>query len=145
MTVDVRLGSTGDERRCLELIETLTGRTRGPGWADTYRALLERARGEILVAEEAGEILGIATVSYNLAIRYAGEYAQLEELIVDPAARGKNVGGRLVETCVSRARARGCAEFGLYLIESTETNRPFYEKYGFEYVGSELRQTLRAL
>jgi hypothetical protein len=35
----------------------------------------------------------VLTVSYNLAIRYAGEYAQLEELIIDPAACGKNIGG----------------------------------------------------
>ena len=96
----------------------------------------------MLVADEGGTLLGVATVSYNLAIRYAGEYAQLEELIVDPAARGKNVGGRLVETAVERARRRGCAEFGLYLLDATEHNRPFYEKYGFEHIGSEMRQPL---
>ena len=81
-------------------------------------------------------------MSYNLAIRYGGEYAQLEELIVDPAARGKNVGGLLIQATIERARARGCAEYGLYLVERTEHNRPFYEKYGFVRVGSEMRQRL---
>ncbi len=73
-----------------------------------------------------------------MAIRYAGEYAQLEELVVDPAARGKgqgargkNLGGLLVKTATQRARKRGCAEFGLYRREATEQNRPLYEKYGF--------------
>ena len=66
-----------------------------------------------------------------MAIRYAGEYAHLEELVVDPAARGKNLGGLLVKTAIQRARKRGCAEFGLYRLEATEQNRPLYGKYGF--------------
>ena len=41
---------------------------------------------------------------------------------------------------IETAKARGCKEMGLYLLESTEGNRPFYEKYGFRYVGSEMRQ-----
>jgi len=142
MTVDIRVAAGTDEARCLELIETLTGETRAAGWSATFEALLGGERGEVLVADEGGTLLGVATTSYNLAIRYAGEYAQLEELIVDPAARGKNVGGLLVGAAVERARTRGCAEFGLYLLETTEHNRPFYEKYGFEYVGSEMRQRL---
>ena len=140
--VEIRVAGESDQGRCLEFVQTLTGLERREGWAITYAALLARARGEILVADEAGALLGMATVSYNLAIRYAGEYAQLEELIVDPAARGKNVGGLLVSTAVERARERGCGEFGLYLVEHTEHNRPFYEKYGFERVGSEMRQAL---
>jgi GNAT superfamily N-acetyltransferase len=142
LAVEIRVAGASDEVRCIEMIETLVQRTREPGWIDAFRELLGGARGEVLVADEAGALLGVATVSYNLAIRYAGEYAQLEELIVDPEARGKNVGGLLVGSVVDRARARGCAEIGLYLVERTEGNRPFYEKYGFEYVGSEMRQRL---
>jgi glucosamine-phosphate N-acetyltransferase len=142
MTIAIRVATETDEARCFEMIETLTGQTRASGWSATFRELLGAGRGEVLVADEGGTLLGIATVSYNLAIRYAGEYAQLEELIVEPAARGKNVGGLLVQTAVDRARTRGCAEFGLYLLESTEHNRPFYEKYGFKYIGSEMRQRL---
>lgn len=140
--VEIRVAGESDQERCLEFVQTLTGLERREGWAVTYAALLARERGEILVADESGTLLGMATVSYNLAIRYAGEYAQLEELIVDPAARGKNVGGLLVSTAVERARERGCGEFGLYLVEHTEHNRPFYEKYGFERVGTEMRQAL---
>ena len=143
MAVEIRVAVETDEERCLEMIEALTSKTRADGWSATFEALLGGGRGEVLVADEDGALLGVATVSYNLAIRYAGEYAQLEELIVDPAARGRNVGGNLIETAVERARTRGCAEFGLYL-DATEHNRPFYEKYGFEYVGSELRQRLQA-
>jgi len=142
MAVVIRAANASDEARCLALIESLTGERATPAWLDVYRRLLGGERGAIHVAEEAGALLGVATVSYNLAIRYAGEYAQLEELIVDPAARGKNVGGLLVQAMLDGARARGCAEAGLYLLESTERNRPFYAKYGFVPVGTEMRQPL---
>lgn len=142
MEPNIRAATDADEASCLEMIESLTGAERAVGWADTFHELVSGSRGEVLVADAAGSLLGVVTVSYNLAIRYAGEYAQLEELIVSQAARGKNVGGLLVAAAVERARARGCAEFGLYLLEATERNRPFYEKYGFRHVGSELRQRL---
>jgi GNAT superfamily N-acetyltransferase len=107
-----------------------------------FDLLLAKGRGQILVADEAGGLLGLAAFSYNVAMRYGGEYCQLEELIVDPKARGKNVGGLLVEGMLERASARGCAECGLYLLETTEHNLPFYQKYGFARIGSELRRSI---
>ena len=95
-----------------------------------------------MVAEEDGKILGMASISFNLALRYNGEYCQLEELVVDQDARGKNVGGLLIEETLRLAKNRGCKEFGLYLLESTKHNQPFYEKYGFEKIGEEMRQSL---
>ncbi len=142
MAVEIRPAREADREGSLELLSLLIGEQER-GWAGVYDALLDGARGEILVAEEEGRLLGVATVSYNLAIRYCGEYCQLEELIVDPEARGKNVGGLLVRETLARAKARGCAEYGLYLLERTEGNRPFYEKYGMKFVGSEMRQDLR--
>ena len=146
MSIIIRSAVIEDKARCYDLLETLRG-TTGEAAAgqklpvgNTFDQLLLKQRGEIIVADEAGELLGMATVSYNLALRYSGEYCQLEELIVAPAARGKNIGGLLVQRTVENARARGCGEFGLYLVESTEHNRPFYEKYGFVAVGTEMRQ-----
>ncbi len=142
MTVTVRRATADDRAVCLRYIAALTNQELRRGWASTYDALLDGVRGEVHVAVESEQVLGVATVSYNLAIRYAGEYCQLEERIVDPAARGKNAGGALVAAAVAAARERRCAEMGLYLVARTEGNRAFYEKYGFEFVGSEMRQTL---
>ena len=87
-------------------------------------------------------VLGMASISFNLALRYNGEYCQLEELVVDSEARGKNIGGLLIEETINLAKARGCKEYGLYILESTKHNRGFYEKYGFIKVGEEMRQPL---
>ena len=145
MTVNIRPARAEDAERCAELLQLLqgaVGEALSGGAQAVLADLLTGARGEVLVAEEDGLLLGLAAVSYNLAMRYGGEYCQLEELIVDPAARGKNAGGLLVQASITRARERGCAEYGLYLVATTEHNLPFYEKYGLERVGSELRMRL---
>lgn len=143
MPLTIRPARAGDRERCLELLSMLVGEAPPGGWGDTFDTLLGGERGEIQVADEGGTLLGMATVSYNLALRYRGEYCQLEELIVDPAARGRSLGGLLVQASLERARQRGCAEYGLYLVERTERNQPFYEKYGLVRVGSEMRRDLR--
>lgn len=146
MAIEIRPASEADKERCLELLEDLrraTGGSLDAQAGDTFDRLLAVERGEVLVAADEDVVLGLASVSYNLAMRYGGEYCQLEELIVDPSARGRNVGALLVIATLERARSRGCAEYGLYLVESTEKNLPFYQKFGFERVGSELRQRLR--
>ena len=145
MTVSIREANPGDCDRCMEMLGQLaafTGLGVHAGASGMFDQLLDQRRGRIIVAEEEGQILGMASVSYNVAMRYGGEYCQLEELIVDPAGRGKNIGGQLVAATVEHARARGCVEYGLYLVETTEQNQPFYEKYGFVKVGSEMRQVL---
>ena len=128
--------------RLLAMLGGPNGRAIPDGVQATFDALIDGARGEILVATKAGAVVGMAAQSFNLALRYGGEYAQLEELIVDPAARGLNLGGRLLKAAIASARARGAAEYGLYLVEWTESNRPFYEKYGLQFVGSEMRMRL---
>lgn len=138
--VSTRPAVAADEQRCFELIERLTGVSPTPAWSDVFASHLTGARGAIVVAENADGILGCATVSYNVAIRYGGEYCELEELIVEESARGLNLGRILVQRTIDDARARGCAEMGLYLVPTTEGNRGFYEKLGFGVIGTEMRQ-----
>ena len=144
MGVIVRLAVPEDQSRCLELLNVLVGGSENQKIFDarTFNDLISNLRGSLIVAEEESELLGMASISFNLALRYNGEYCQLEELVVDPKARGKNVGGLLIEESTRLAKARGCKEFGLYLLESTKHNEPFYAKYGFTVVGEEMRQPL---
>jgi len=145
MTVEIRNAEEKDKSRCAELLGELvaaTGSNHQVDISQAFDALLTKERGQIIVAEEDSVLLGMASVSYNQALRYAGEYCQLEELILTPESRGKKLGGRLVQQALDNAKARGCAEMGLYLLESTEHNRDFYAKYGFEVIGTEMRQRL---
>ena len=145
MSVNIRLAKQDDEQRCLELLNVLADTTSDSNKifnSDTFSKLISNERGSLVIAEENGIILGMASISFNLALRYNGEYCQLEELVVDQDARGKNVGGLLIEETLKLAKNRGCKEFGLYLLESTKHNQSFYEKYGFVVIGDEMRQSL---
>ena len=146
MGVQIRLATSEDYSECVRLLAVLGESTGGDQSAfinrEVFSKMLDGERGAILIAEEDGKALGMSSISFNIALRYKESYCQLEELVVDPAARGKNVGGLLVEAAVQKARQKGCNDFGLYLMKTTEHNQPFYEKYGFIKVGSEMRQTL---
>ena len=139
--VRTRPATAADEARCFELIQILTGVTPTDEWATVFTSHLAGERGAIVVAENGDGILGVATVSYNVAVRYGGEYCQLEELIVDDSARGLSLGRILVQRTIDDARRRGCGDMGVYLVPTTEGNRGFYTKLGFEVIGTEMRQT----
>ena len=145
MTITVRFAESRDRDRCEELLNLLVGNTAASEnifSGQVFETIVVGRYGRVLLACEDELALGMASISFNYALRYDGRYAQLEELIVDPVARGKNVGGLLVEEALKAARDEGCKEFGLYLLESTKHNQPFYEKYGFGVIGHEMRQSL---
>jgi len=145
MALTLRSARSADRNRCLHLLTILRDNTGGQvpeSATNAFDDLLIGDRGQIHVAEENGLVLGFAAVTYNLAMRFGGEYCQLEELVVDPTARGKNLGGLLVERVLTVARDRGCAECGLYLLPTTVHNRSFYERYGFRALDVEMRVSL---
>ena len=143
MTVSIRHAKPQDREICIDFIETLNGGPTSASWYETFNALVTQERGAVYVAEdEQLGLLGVATVSFNLAVRFGGEYCQLEELYVDPKARGQSCGGLLIQAVIDGARSRGCAEVGLYITPRHAANQPFYERFGFEDAGVEVRQTL---
>ena len=145
MSVNIRLAKSDDQQQCSELLDVLAKATSDSNNifdSNTFNQVISNERGSLVIAEENGKILGMASISFNLALRYNGEYCQLEELVVDQDARGKNIGGLLIEEALRLAKNRGCKEFGLYLLESTKHNQSFYEKYGFVVIGEEMRQSL---
>mgnify|MGYP006234753133 FL=1 len=145
MTITVRFAELRDRDRCEELLNLLVGNTAASEnifSGQVFKTVVAGRYGRVLLACEDELAIGMASISFNYALRYDGRYAQLEELIVDPVARGKNVGGLLVEEALKTARDEGCKEFGLYLLEGTKDNQPFYEKYGFGVIGHEMRQSL---
>ena len=100
MTITVRFAELGDRDRCEELLNLLVGNTAASEnifSGQVFKTIVAGRHGRVLLACEDELALGMASISFNYALRYDGRYAQLEELIVDPVARGKNVGGQLVK------------------------------------------------
>jgi GNAT superfamily N-acetyltransferase len=67
-----------------------------------------------------------------MCVRKDDETAQLRLLIVDPAARGRGVGARLVEECVQFAARTGYRRLTLWTNDVLTQARRIYQRVGFE-------------
>jgi GNAT superfamily N-acetyltransferase len=99
-------------------------------------------RNELVVAEDAGTVVGVLQVTYIPGLTYqGGERAQIEGVRVAASHRGRGVGREMIERAIERARIRGCRLVQL----TTDKRRPdahrFYESLGFvaSHEGMKLR------
>lgn len=109
-------------------------------WDETFEALV----GEILVnfakqhnpkkeklwiAEMNGERIGSVMV-----VNAGNQVAQLRLLLLEPKARGKGLGKRLVHECVQFARKKGYRKIKLWTQSNLLEARHLYTRAGFELV-----------
>ena len=93
-------------------------------------------RTELIVAEQAGALLGAVTFC-PAGGSYGGDswpvaWSAIRLLGVDPDGRGLGVGRRLAAWCVARARERRDEAIGLHTSAFMEAARRIYEALGFE-------------
>ena len=145
--VQVREATLEDEAAVFDLLRQLmTSATaesviNQPAGSDTFRQMVNNGEtGTVFLAEEGGEMLGLITLSYPTAIRCGGIYSCIEEFIVTEKARGKGVGGALLEASIARATARGCYE--LQVNRPSELGFPVYLRHGWKDAGKSLLLSL---
>jgi ribosomal-protein-alanine N-acetyltransferase len=101
----------------------------GTAWtAETFWSELAAPDRCYLVAEQDGEMLGYA------GLMAGGAEADVQTIAVAPAARGRGVGGLLLDALVARARAAGATSL---LLEVRADNAPairLYASRGFERI-----------
>jgi ribosomal-protein-alanine N-acetyltransferase len=100
-----------------------------PWHPDTFQRLLERPGAELWVTEEEGEVAAYAVLWCIL------DEGELANIAVLPEARGRGVGGRLLDHLVEVARDRGVRRLFLEVRESNEAARRLYATRGFREVG----------
>ncbi|HVW44371.1 MAG TPA: helix-turn-helix domain-containing GNAT family N-acetyltransferase [Amycolatopsis sp.] len=114
------------------------------GWDATYEALVARIVADYVdhhdpqreaawIAELDGERVGCV-----FCVRGSDEHtAKLRLLLVEPSARGRGLGKRLVAECLAFAKARGYAAMELWTNSVLTAARSIYDKTGFDLVASE--------
>lgn len=113
------------------------------GWDTTFEALVARIVADYATDHDpAREAAWIAEVDGQRAgcvfcVAADETTAKLRILLVDPAARGRGVGGRLVDTCLGFARESGYRRITLWTNDVLAAARRIYRSRGFELVEEE--------
>jgi len=116
------------------------------GWDERFESLvagiakdfldnLDPSRERCWIAEMDGEPVGSVFV-----VKQSRTIAKLRLLIVEPKARGRGLGKRLVGECIAFARARGYRKLVLWTQSSLAAARAIYAKAGFERVKQQPHQ-----
>ena len=146
--IRIRQATIEDETRVFDLLKQLPSRQRtreSPLHQQssilTFREIVKNdERGTVIVAEEGDDMLGVITLSYPTAIRCAGIYTCIEEFIVSEQARGKGVGGQLLEAAITKATAKGCQE--MQVNNPSELGYPLYIRHDLKDNGKHLKLKL---
>jgi DNA-binding MarR family transcriptional regulator/GNAT superfamily N-acetyltransferase len=101
-------------------------------FVNNYDGKLERC----WIAEMNGENVGTV-----MLVKDAPGVARLRLLLVDPKARGLKLGQRLVDECVSFARAAGYKKITLWTHSILSAARHTYENAGFTLTSSEKKHS----
>ncbi|UCE11514.1 MAG: MarR family transcriptional regulator [Candidatus Thorarchaeota archaeon] len=107
------------------------------GWDETFEALVadilvkfiqsnDPKRERIWIAEQDGEKVG------SIVLVDAGnQVSQLRLLLVEPKARGKGIGRRLIQECIDFSKSRGYNKIRLWTQKNLDAARHLYRKAGF--------------
>ncbi len=140
--VTIREATINDQTVVFDLLRQLMAEAteespvNQPGAIDTFRKVIEEEQGTILLADEDGQVRGMITLSYPVAIRCGGAYSCIEEFIVTEQARGKGVGGKLLKAAIRKAAERGSYE--LQVNRPSEVGYPVYIRHGWKDLGKHL-------
>lgn len=134
MTVGIREMRPGEEEAVVDLVRGLAAHI-GTATAPALTAEgLAGARDliDVVVAEDGGRLIGacLALMTYSTWRGARGLY--VVDLFIEPAARGRNVGLRLLQESARRGMARG-ARFIKLEVDTTNLGAArFYERLGFK-------------
>lgn len=137
----IRLARVDDIARILELYRELAITTseielsRGPSSDDyqqTFAEICTAPGHELLVAEDQGEVVGtmVLLIVPNLA-HSACPWALVENLVIDDRYRRRQLGRKLMEYAMVRAKEDGCYKVVLSSNKKRKGAHRFYRSLGF--------------
>jgi GNAT superfamily N-acetyltransferase len=110
--VEIRPARTDEIEEMLPLIraycEFYEVEPKDDGLRVMFETLItEPTEGAVFIAREGGKAVGFATLDWKWSSTRAARIGYLEDLFVDPEARGKGIADALIEICAERCREVG--------------------------------------
>lgn len=136
MTTTVRYLTAADEaawRRCWEAYGVFYETTFAEETtATTFARLIDEATPHYLglIAERDGEVIGIANGIVHSSTWSPKDRCYLNDLYVDPAARGSGAGKMLIERLVEIGRERDWEQVHWLTAETNARARRLYDQFG---------------
>ena len=103
----------------------------------TFAGLIRRDDSHLRVAEVDGVVVGYT------AVWIVVDQAELGDIAVEAAWRGRGIGARLLAAAIDLVRERGVRELYLEVRVSNDGARRLYERHGFRVVGRRPRYYVR--
>jgi hypothetical protein len=126
MSVQVRAAALQDGVAVLELLEKVGYYPEPISFAQTYRKTLADPHFLVRVAENAGRIVGLASLSLRYQLGLGGLVAALDELVIQAGltvAEAKRANRLLLKETVGKARRMGARRVVLRANEGTPPPR----------------------
>ena len=111
-----------DGARVTEALGTLLRAARGMAW---------------LIGQDRAEI-GYAVIVWSYSLEYGGIEAVLDELYLEPEARGAGFGRAVMEHVIREAKNAGAVVLRLETEPENSAARAFYAKLGFEALNRQI-------
>jgi GNAT superfamily N-acetyltransferase len=143
----IRQYQSGDESGCLACVIELQdsgvaidprlrhGAEMASEYLEQMHARCRDYSGAIFVAEESGEIIGLAMilarVPYESLDEPPGDYALVAELVVLDGHRHRGIGKALLQVSEQYARSAGANELRIGVLSQNQVARDLYVRQGF--------------
>ena len=136
MTVHIRSAIAEDVPLILSFIRDLADYEKLPHEVVATEERLRHALfgprpyAEVVIASEADQPVGFALFFHNFSTFLGLPGIYLEDLFVQPAARGRGIGRRLLSHLARLARDRGCGRLEWAVLDWNEPAIEFYRRLG---------------
>jgi GNAT superfamily N-acetyltransferase len=90
------------------------------------------SQGTVFIARQDGRAIGFATLDWKWSMLKGARIGYLEDLFVDPAARGGGTADALIEACASRCRELGMPAMEWLTAPDNHRAQQVYERTGAE-------------
>jgi GNAT superfamily N-acetyltransferase len=135
--VEIRLARVDEIEEMLPLIraycEFYETEPDDEGLRRMFETLIgEPSQGAVFIARADGRAVGFATLDWKWSSLKAARIGYLEDLFVDPEARGKGIADALIEVCAERCRELGMPAMEWLTAPDNRRAQQVYNRTGAE-------------